>query len=171
MLCVVTKRCYPQWHSSGHMQTPVPEAVLCFLCLHRLGQQQIKTWVKSGPCNIHTVIWIFCVAQTSMTVTGAWTPCTWRCALTLDQLHLLCVVTWYASHLQDPHAGCGSGCKVCYSIKKDSRPCLCEAGPGHSVLGLLHCKLWWSLYLPNWSCHCSPVPHHRASILMGFRMV
>lgn len=47
------------------MQTPVPEAVLCFLCLHRLGQQQIKTWVKSGPCNIHTVIWIFCVAQTS----------------------------------------------------------------------------------------------------------
>lgn len=150
------------------METPVPEAALCFLCLHRLGQQQIKTWVKSGPHNIHTVIWICCLAQSSTDCYRS-TNTSHTEIHTLEQLHLLCAVRCHTSHLRDPHAECGSGCWVCYGKKKTIGPACVGQGPvillgAYSTVTAGRARI----YLPNRSCHCPPLPHHWARILLGF---
>jgi len=79
------------------MQTPVPEAALGFLCLHRLGEQQVKTWAKSGPHKIDAITWVCYLAQTPTVCPRS--PNTWHVEVsTSDQLRLLCAVGCCASH-------------------------------------------------------------------------
>lgn len=73
------------------MQTPVSEAVLCFL--YQSFYLLLTQSVQSHPRNMQTIIWVFCLAQTS-------TDCSRSLNVTQGVLQLLCCQVFLTSKTQ-----------------------------------------------------------------------